>query len=267
MDSPISFIEKTLQEASQIARNYFGNVSSTVKQADNNQVLTKADTDIGNLIVLQISTTYPNHSIIDEEAGVIDKNSEYTWIIDPIDGTSNFANGLPHYGIMIGLLKGEIPVAGGVVLPFFNEIILAEKGKGAFKNGTKICVTDEIELKNILLAYGIDGHPENQKLVEEEVLVLGNIINSIRNLRTSNSVYDAVCTADGRYGGYINKTMKIWDMVPIHLLLEESGAICTDYLGNKIDYSQPTLKVQDNFTICAAPKEIHSRLQSIIKRS
>src|SRR5258708_912534 len=135
-----SFITSVLGEASKIANEKFGKVSGTIKGGDSNQVLTKADVAIGRFIIQKIKKEYPDYNIIDEEAGVVDNGSEFTWVVDPIDGTSNFAHTVPLYGIMIGLLQVATPIAGGIALPYFKEIYLAEKGKGAYCNGKKIAV-------------------------------------------------------------------------------------------------------------------------------
>ena len=261
-----SFIEKTLSEAAAIAVDMYGNVSSTVKPEDNNQVLTEADIAIGKLIVSKITEEYPDHNVIDEEAGCIDNGSRLTWVVDPIDGTSNFANGLPTYGIMIGLLDQDEPIAGGVVLPALHELYLAEKGKGATCNGEPITVTATSELGNVLVAYGIDGHQENPELTYAEGAKLTDLILQIRNLRTSNSCVDMMYTASGRYGGYVNKTSKIWDNVAPQIITEEAGGIYTDYYGQKIDYSDPLSKVNENFTSCAAPATLHGQIQDILRR-
>lgn len=122
------FFEETLEEASAIAKKLFGKVSSTTKENDNNQVLTEADQKIGALIIDRIQTQFPKHNIIDEEKGVIkkDKNNP-TWVIDPIDGTSNFASGVPQYVIMIGVLEEDKPIAGGIIAPEYNDVFTAEK--------------------------------------------------------------------------------------------------------------------------------------------
>src|SRR5215469_2103265 len=106
-----SFIQSTLEEASKIANEKFGKVSATIKGGDSNQILTEADVAIGKLIIEKIKKEYPDYNIIDEEAGVIDNGSEFTWVVDPIDGTSNFAHAVPLYGIMIGLLQWGTPIA------------------------------------------------------------------------------------------------------------------------------------------------------------
>lgn len=261
------FIVETLKNAAEIARSDFGKVKSFVKPEDNNQVLTKADLEIGKLIVSEIQKTFPDHNIIDEEAGVIDKKSGFTWVVDPIDGTSNFANGVATYGTMLGLLKGENPIAGGISLPFFEDIYSAEKGTGAFKNDEKISVSKEAKLLNTLGCYQIDGHQENPQITEEEGRVLTNVILNIRNLRTSNSAFDVCMVAEGKYGIIANRTSKIWDNVAQHIIILEAGGVYTDYYGKEVDYSNPLTKSKDNFTYIAGPAILHKEILSIIKNS
>lgn len=263
-----SFINKSLTKASEIAKEYFGKVEGTVKSDDNNQVLTQADLEIGRFLIQQIEETCPSHNIIDEEAGVIDKKSDYIWTIDPIDGTSNFVNGLPHYGILLGVVYIDKPIAGGVILPFFNEFYYGEKDKGAFCNDAPIKVATETNLLNLLIAYGIDGHQENPEFTRKEGKLLSEIVLSVRNIRSSNSVFDMMMTANGKYGAYLNQTSKIWDNVPTQIILEEAGAVYTDFFGKKIDYSNIIKRAGDDIimTCCAGAPEIHKKLQEIIHK-
>lgn len=261
----LDFIKQTLLEAATIANSNFGKVSATTtKTGDTNQVLTETDLAVGKLIVAKIQQTYPDSNIIDEEAGVIDKKSSYTWVVDPIDGTSNFANGLPTYGIMIGLLEHDTAIAGGIILPAFNQLYVAQKGQGAFCNDAKIHVMTEPNLLAALVAYGIDGHQEAPDKTLKETQLLAQIILKIRNLRSTNSAYDMVHVAAGRYGAFLNQTTKIWDNVALQPIVEEAGGIVTDFWGQPMDYSQPLNRTQENFTICAAAPELHKQLQEII---
>lgn len=259
------FIIDVLNHASKIANRSFGKVSSTIKPDDNNQILTKTDLDIGKLFVDRIKEEYPQHNIIDEEQGVIDNGSKFTWVTDPIDGTSNFAKGIPTYGIMIGLLEISTPIAAGVSLPYSSEILVAQKGKGTFNNGKRIYVTSEKELSKSLIAYGIDSHNENPNSVREEARLLGEIILKIRNFRSSNSVFDSVMVAEGKYGGFLSKASKIWDNVAQQLIIEEAGGVYTDFFGKPIDYSNPLTKTKMNFTFCAASPVLHKQLQEVIR--
>ncbi len=196
------FISMILHDAAAIANKNYGSVRGFTKGIDNNQVLTETDIAIGSLIVHKIKQIYPSYNVVDEEAGVIDNKSSYTWVVDPIDGTSNFANGIPLYGIMVGLLENGTSIAGGVVLPAFDEFYIALKGNGAYCNNQKISVTQEQNLLHTLVAYGIDGHQEEPKLTENECNVLKDIILQIRNLRVSNSCFDMMMVAKGAYGTY-----------------------------------------------------------------
>lgn len=258
------FVKSVLTDAARIAKGSFGKVSGIVKSDDNNQVLTEADVEIGKMIVSEIRNHFPEHNIIDEEAGVIDSKSDYTWVVDPVDGTSNFAAGLPTYCVAIGLIHQSTPVVGGIVLPFFEELYLAEKGKGAYCNRQKLSVDKKSILSNSLIAYGIDGHRENPRLTKDECMVMANIILNCRNIRSSNSNYDSMLVAKGRYGAWLNRTSKIWDDVPPQVIIEEAGGVCTDYFGDPLDYSNVISKANDNFTVCLAAPQIYSELQKII---
>lgn len=261
------FLTDVLREASAIAIEKFGRVCGVTKEVDNNQVLTEADLAIGQLLIERITSAFPGDNIIDEEKGVIDRGSDRTWVVDPIDGTSNFASGVPTYGIMVGLLQRTEPVAGGIALPAFDEICTAARGEGAFCNRQKIAVTREENLLRTLVAYGIDGHQKDPESTRRETRLLTEIILNIRNLRTSNSVFDTVLVARGQYGALLNRTSKIWDNVGQQVILEEAGGVYTEFFGEKMDYSHPLRKAEDNFTFCAAAPVLHRKLQEIIRRA
>jgi len=258
------FLTQTLKSTTEIANKNFGKVKGTTKSGDNNQVLTQTDLEIGRFIISEIEREFPDHNIIDEEAGVIDRSSEFTWVVDPIDGTSNFANGIPTFGIIIGLLNKDVPIAGGVALPQFGRIIAAEKGKGAFEGNKKLQISNEPELKNSLIAYGIDGHQENPQLTRDESKIITELVLKIRNLRSSNSVFDSVMVMQGSYGAYMSRTSKIWDNVGQHVIIEEVGGIYTNYFGEKCDYSDPLNKAGMTFSCCFGAPQIHKQIQEII---
>jgi len=260
------FIRQVLDEAQDISLTHLGNVKGETKD-DKNQVLTEADIAVGKHIIERIKTEFPDHNIIDEEAGVIDNKSEYTWVIDPIDGTSNFAAGTALWGIYMGLLKNYKPIAGGTALPAFGEIYVAEKGQGVTCSGVAIRASEEPELLNVLVAYGIDGdheHPENTK---KELQTVADIAVQVRNLRNSGSAYDHMQVARGRYGASLNRVSKIWDNVAQQVIMTEAGCKYTDFHGNEMDYSKGLIDPEANYTLCSAPPHLHAELQSIIKGS
>ncbi len=260
----MDFIESVLKEASEIAKKNFGKVSGRTKPGDNNQVLTDTDIEIGKFIIGQIVHEFPKYNIIDEEAGVGSKGSEFTWVVDPIDGTANFAMGVPTYGTMIGLLKNRTPIAGGLSLPAFDQILTAEKGKGAYLNREKISVTSEKDLSQTLVAIGMDSDRKDPDRIRNQMKTVVEILLESRNIRSSNSVFDLVMVAKGSYGGWLSLSGKIWDNVGPQIVLQEAGAIYTDFLGKQIDYSDPLTKTKVNYTNCVAPPALHKRLQEII---
>lgn len=258
------FLVSTLKQSSKIANQNFGKVKGTNKP--DNSVLTETDLEIGQKIIFEISKNFPDHNIIDEETGVINKNSQFTWVVDPIDGTSNFALGIPLYGTMIGLLKGKEPIAGGVVLPYFNEIIVAEKNKGCLYNDKKMSVSNETKLSNLMLAYSFDPIIGDEEFALRECTIMAKFMPHFRNIRSSNSVYDIVQVAKGKYGAYINRSSKIWDNVAPEVIIKEAGGMYTDFYGNSIDYSNPMNKVNENFTHCASSVFAFEKIRDITKK-
>ena len=260
------FVTSILQETSGIARKSFGKVSWSLKD-DYNQVLTETDEEIGEYIIQKIQKNFPKHNIIDEEAGAINNNSDFTWVIDPIDGTSNFAFGVPSYGTMIGLLHKDIPIIGGLALPEFKEIYFAEKGKGATCNGKRVKVTAETDLSRSLISYSIDANRENSHLTEKECQLAAKIILNVRSLRMSNSVFDTAMVITGKYGAYLMQHSKIWDNVAQEVLVKEAGGKYTDFFGKPINYKDAFSRLEENFTFCLAAAGLHTKLQKIIHSS
>jgi myo-inositol-1(or 4)-monophosphatase len=259
-----SFILENLKTATKIALSLFGKVEGKTKPGDKNQVLTEADITIGNSIISEIKRAFPKHNIIDEEAGAINNQSDFTWVIDPIDGTSNFAAGSPLYGIMIGLLHDTKPIAGGIALPYFDECILAEKGKGTVINGKPILVTNEKKLENVLVSYQIDGNRDFPEETYNQARILAKLILNIRNIRTTGSAFDCVMTAKGVHGGYLNLHSKIWDNVAQQIIIEEAGGMYTDFYGKPQDYSPGLTNPDKIYSWCASSPALHKKLQEII---
>lgn len=261
------FLHRELAAAARIAVGYFGTVDAVVKGGDPNQVLTEADIAIGAMLVRAVRSTYPEHNVVDEEAGVVDNGSRYTWVIDPIEATSNFAAGIPEYGIMMGLLDDGTPVAGGVVVPEHRRYYAAEKGCGATLNGRPISVTADADLDDVLVSFGFDGDRDDPARTARECQVLAGIALACRNTVNSGcEAVDPMLVAEGRLGGRVNMSSRIWDNVAPHIIAEEAGAVWSAADGSPIDYSRPTERAAENYTFCVAPAALHRRLTSIVRR-
>ena len=139
------FIINTVKEAGKIAMDYLGNAKISMKKPKD--FVTEADIAVEKFIVSKIKETYPNHNIIGEEEDYEKTNSDFTWYIDPIDGTANYAHADIHFAISVGIKKGNEIEYGIVYLPMINELYFAQKNQGAFLNGEKIQVSKIDNLK------------------------------------------------------------------------------------------------------------------------
>jgi myo-inositol-1(or 4)-monophosphatase len=254
---------KALHEAGNILLDYSGKISEYTVKESQSSIVTKADIESEKKIIEIILEKFPNHNTLGEETGFQNRNSEFTWVIDPLDGTSNFAAGIPWFGVIICLLKNDVPFMAGCFLPVQNEIYFAEKGKGATRNGEIIKVSAEIELKNILAAYSLDYSDEPGK-TEREAKLIQQIVSRIRNLRSTNCLIDLCYTADGKLGACMNQTTKIWDITGPGLIIEEAGGIVTDIQGNSFNFSLNADNYGRNFTIIGSNGILHSELIKIL---
>ncbi len=257
-------IQLALSEAGKILLENFGKISDYKVKESQSSIVTKTDIDSEKRIMEIISKQFPDHNLLGEETGFQNKNSEFTWVVDPIDGTSNFAAGIPWFGIIICVLKKDKPLLAGCYLPVQNQLYFAEKGKGATVNGKSISVSKETELKNVLLAYSLDYSDQPGK-TEYEVKIIQRLVQDIRNLRSTNCLLDFCYTAEGKLGASINQTTKIWDIAGPGLIIEEAGGKISDIHGNPFDFTLNEKNYMRNFKIVASNKLLHAEILSLFK--
>lgn len=258
----LTFLEYLLEDAGKMALTLRGRTSSRVKDSDVNQVVTQADIVIGSRIERRILEQFPRDSIIAEESGVVRGTSPVTWVIDPIDGTSNFSAGSPLFGVMVGVLEYGTPVAGGVALPALSETYVAEVGQGAFWNGSRFKRDSRADLSRQLFAYGIDIYPSE---IEFDCRVLGRIASLCGGIRMSNSVFDCMMVATGAYGGFMHRRNRIWDCVAPQVVIEEAGGIFSTVDGGLIDYMNPLEKVTHIFSILTSGCNFHTTIVDTVR--
>jgi myo-inositol-1(or 4)-monophosphatase len=256
-------ILKALHKAGEILMKNFGKLTEYTIKENQNSIVTAADIESEKKIIEIILEKFPDHNTLGEETGFRNRNSEFTWVIDPLDGTSNFAAGLPWFGVIICVLKDSVPAMAGCFLPVQNEIYFAEKGKGATRNNKKIAVSQETNLSNILAAYSLDSSDEPGK-TEREAKIMQHLVLSIRNLRATNCLLDFCYTAEGKLGACINQTTKIWDIAGPGLIIEEAGGKVTDIFGNPFEFSLNESNYNRNFTIACSNQILHSEIIRIL---
>ena len=185
----ILFIEQLLKNAGEVLKSGFGKDIRIDDKHDQSNIVTEIDFKSEETLRKLITKSYPDHNILGEEHGFEDKGSEYTWIIDPLDGTSNYAAQIPWFGILVALVRNGQSTLSGAYLPMSDEMYLAELGKGATKNGRKIQVSEVKDLRKMLCCYSLDYSKDISK-TEREVRIIKNLVQNIRNLRSTNSIVD-----------------------------------------------------------------------------
>jgi myo-inositol-1(or 4)-monophosphatase len=252
----LNFAIETARSAGQILLEKFGRITAVTKKGDINLV-TEADLASEALIIERIKSYQPRHSILAEESGeavVIGGDNAWKWIIDPLDGTTNYAHGYPCFAVTIALEhEGQI-VVGVTFDPTRDEMFAAEKGKGATLNGKPIRVSSTDELGNALL---VTGFPYDIKHRDKFAQNLTELLLKSRGVRRDGSAaIDMAYVACGRFDGFWEEGLNPWDMAAGKLLIEEAGGWVTNYDGTEFSiYSPP---------VCASNGLIHNEMLAVL---
>ncbi len=217
------------KEVGKIHLSYFRGTNLGIETKSNiYDVVTRADKQGEAFLLEQIQKLFPGHGILGEESGAHSGTGDYLWVLDPLDGTNNFSQGLPVFTVSIGLqYKGET-VLGVVYAPYLNEMYTAVKGKGAYLNGEPIRVSGKSALEESVLGTGFpydkDVNPDNN------AANLASILPHLRGIRRMGSAaYDLACVAAGFLDGYWELALHSWDMCAGALLVEEAGGIVRSF--------------------------------------
>ena len=233
LSSEINILEKVCNKVSKIIIRDVGEIEKLqVSKKGPGDFVTKTDKKVEQIIIEELEKARPGFNILAEEGGTAENKSEYTWIIDPIDGTSNFIHGIPHFSISIGLeKKGEL-IAGMVFDPIKNEMFYAEKGRGAYLNNSRIRVSSRNKIEDSIALTGCPIIDEdNFKIfIQEHEIMLRNF-NKVRNL--GSAALDLAYVAAGRAEVFWHKKLNYWDIAAGIIIVKEAGGTITDYKGKE----------------------------------
>lgn len=229
------------------------------------ELVTSADIMLDAFICDSIRQTYPNHHILSEESSPtfsfenIDQN-DYVWVIDPIDGTVNFAHGHKHVAISIGLVHQGKRLAGVVNAPFLSELYWAEKGKGAFLNENMLKVSDEKNCKRALIATGF---PYVKNEIDSILKRVQTVLTHCQDIRRNGSAaLDLCAVAAGRVEAYF-ETVKPWDMAAGALIAEEAGACVGHYISPKQTKELPDELISEHLLV--ANPSLYQALRKLLE--
>ena len=215
ISSNLNIMIKACEKASKILIRDFGELEKLqVSKKSPSDFVTNSDLKVEKIIIEELEKGRPNFSFISEENGIKkNKDSNNTWIIDPIDGTINFLHGIPHFAISIALKSNNEIVSGLVFDPIKDEMFYAEKNNGAFLNNQRIRVSNKNKFDNCLFAIG------------------GKIANepNFTNRRSGSAALDLAYVAAGRFDGYFQKDLNLWDIAAGIVLVQEAGGIIKDF--------------------------------------
>lgn len=240
----------------------FGRAQRAERKESQSSVVTETDMRSEAAILAALRARFPDHSFLAEESGFTPGAGRWTWIIDPLDGTSNFTAGIPWFAVMLALVEAGQPVAAAISLPAMGEQYYTEHGAGAYLNGTRIHVSREPDLANMLVAYGLDWN-EDAEQTREEVLTMGRLVAAARNVRAANCVMEDCFVATGRLGAAVNRSMKLWDLAPAALIVKEAGGVFTDLEGRPHDFNVTDDRARQTYTRIAATPAVHAQVVRI----
>ncbi|MFH1544704.1 MAG: inositol monophosphatase family protein [archaeon] len=223
---------KAAKEAGKIIMSQYGRAERLSDKSEK-EILTKADLEAEKKIISTIKESFPDHSIYSEEKGKEETSSDYCWIIDPIDGTTNFAHGLPFFCTAIGLKQGEEIILGVVLDPFHEELFVAEKGKGAFMNGKRISVSRKTDLRDCFFATGFAY--ERGPLMEKTLSLIKTFLVKSKSFRRLGSAALDMCFVScGRFDFYWEYNLRPWDIAASSIIVKEAGGTITQPDGTAL---------------------------------
>lgn len=228
-----------------------------VDEKGTNDFVTDIDRQSEQDIIAIIKRAYPEHGFLGEESGSSNSGSDYIWVIDPLDGTTNFIRGIPHYAVSIGcLFKGKLEHAV-VYNPVTREEFTASRGYGAQLNGRRLRVTARTTLDGALIGTGIPFRHHKEELLPAYLKTLGELASKTAGIRRPGSAaLDLAYVAAGRYDAFWEMGLKPWDMAAGALLVQESGGLVGDFNGGN-DY------LESGNIVCGNPKCFKQVLQII----
>jgi len=255
--SHINLITKACMKASKPLIRDFGEIENLqVSSKAPGDFVSSADKRTEKILIDEFQKAYPEHGIITEETGIINKsNKNNRWIIDPIDGTMNFLNGVPQFAISIGYEENQEIKCGVIFNPITNEMFIAEKGSGAFLNNSRIRVSNKKNLQDSLLVTG--GPKQSSKIKDKIFSEYISVSKKVSNVRKFGSAsLDLAYVASGRFDGYWQRELNYWDVAAGIIIVKEAGGF--------VDFFEENNNSDLKRNIIATNSIIHNELRELI---
>jgi len=260
----MNFLEDLLRQAGALLLATQAERPEVEFKIRHSDLVTAADRAADALLVRAIITAYPRDGIVSEESGFRASTSGRTWVIDPLDGTANFAAGLPDFGVIIGLLRQAEPIVGGMYLPASDVLYLAEHGSGATRNGARLAVTEATELRDVLIDHSFHFRDDSDR-IDREMRIFRAVWPRVRGVRSSGCLRYLAQLTEGQLGAFIAHELGLWDLAGPYVVLTEAGARVTDLHGQALDLSADGHTWSRSLRAVGANPELHQQLIAIIR--
>ncbi len=215
-----------------IMRSYERQDSFTITQKGAHDFVTEIDQKVEQAIFRQLRQTYPDHAFLGEESGASVENSDFLWILDPLDGTTNFIHGFPQFAISLALRVKGITELAIVYDPLAREEFTAVRGRGAKLNSRRLRVSQQPGIRDALIGTGFPFRPEQMSQMDQYLHVFQEVARQSAGIRRAGAAaLDLAYVAAGRLDGFWESGLSIWDIAAGDLLIREAGGLVTDYAG------------------------------------
>ena len=204
-------------------------VQSVANRSLSKEVTSSNDYEADRIVIDVITERCPDHNLLTEETGLIDRGSPYCWVVDPLDGSSNFLNPNPFFAVSVCLTYENRPITGVVFAPFLEEVAVARRGQGCTVNGRKVSVSATKDLARTYIVGCPGGDPNNQRFAKMEYALHQNI-KDFRKI--GSAAIEAYMVAAGRVDAFTTLNISPWDVAAGALCVEEAGGRVTDFHGN-----------------------------------
>lgn len=244
------------QAGGEVVARYF-HEGFTIRSKSTSNLVSDADIAAEHAVVEVIRRTFPEHAILGEEAHTADADSEHLWVIDPLDGTNNFAHHLPQFAVSVAYCRRGVPKAGVVLHPLRDEIYAAVRGGGAYLNGKRVPPIEPRPLNEVLIGLGF--YYDRGALMEGTLLAIRDLfraeIHGVR--RMGAAALDLCCVGLGMFGAFFEYQLSPWDFAAAGLFVEEAGGRISTCRG------QPLVLAKSS--ILASNGLIHDRVRAIVE--
>jgi len=261
LDKCFEVVSKVVQTAGDIVADRFYKNKTVLQKSADNDLVTETDKEVEKLLINVLSTEFPHHRFIAEEAtdeGQKVELTEYpTWIIDPVDGTMNFVHSFPNTCISIGLLVNKVAEIAIIFNPILKQLFTARRGQGAFYNGTQIHVSGQTNIAQslVILEFGASRDAKKLAVTMENMKKIAEVAHGIR--ANGSAALNMAMVALGAAECYLEYGIHAWDIAAGDLIVREAGGVVIDPAGGPLDLMSRRL-------LCASSQELANEIVSLI---